>query len=666
MLIADYIRSQLVALIDWAGMKPNSAASLTQSFLLLTRESLDQPVQPCYPGLSYINANGLPFQWVLRFGSDLNGLGFLCEVGTPGELPTQRFTKSLHRLDQVCEAIGSKRPLWLRDVAARLVPRDHWPLKWRSAMWIGIGASANALLVKPYFNLNRDSARERWLRVGWVLQDLGRSRSLEYLCALSTQVSAGSWPVGIAIDVRPDGTPGRVKVYFRSEAVYPLWLQHWYSATGYDSDSKIMRCCLDSLPLTGNRPYPAGAFIVSIEFHPSDHLSIKTDLAVTKWVKGDQSIVPGARRLIAAVGGESDCLEHALAAVGAWPVSTPETSSLRFIGLGSEPDKSCHVNVYVEPPLLTRKPRNIVAGAVPSISAAITRGLYFLSSQQRDAHWTDFKLPTGESNAWVTAFILTRLAELPHESISATIGKQIEQALDWLQASRSPSGGWGYNETVDNDADSTSWAILALRRFNRSVPAEALNFLYRCRRTDGTVATFAPESGLGPGWTQGVPDVTAVGVKALEQRPDASTSLFTRWLQPDGTLPAYWWSTPLYTAAEVLDWAGSETTSPLVRRLAEGLSRYVASTLFEEALLLRCLVVLQMKQASTTVATRLCSAQRSDGAWPSAALLRLTVPEVIEPWRAINAGRLYPDHQSLFTTATILSALGRYQSSWQE
>jgi len=102
-------------------------------------------------------------------------------------------------------------------------------------------------------------------------------------------MALGSWPVGISIDILPEGEPGRIKVYFRSEAVTVEWLERWYEAANCISHTTIARRLLDLFPWFSHQPYPEGAFIVSLEFHPPhERPALKTDLAVTKWISSDE------------------------------------------------------------------------------------------------------------------------------------------------------------------------------------------------------------------------------------------------------------------------------------------------------------------------------------------------------------------------------------------
>jgi hypothetical protein len=249
-MLAQLVERQLSGLIDLSALPLDTAEKLRRVFSLLTRESLEQPVAGPFPGLSRINADGLPFQWVLRAGRGGTGFGFLCEVGTPGDTPRNRYSLSRRRLESACELCGHSSR-WLGVVADALVPSSEqdWPEHWRSGLWVGVVPAADGLVLKPYFNLNLGAARDRWLRAGRVLQALGRNRSLATLCELSSLVSQDSWLVGLTVDALPDGRPGRVKVYFCSDRVGPDWLRRWYEAAGCEEHATLARQFLDLFPL---------------------------------------------------------------------------------------------------------------------------------------------------------------------------------------------------------------------------------------------------------------------------------------------------------------------------------------------------------------------------------------------------------------------------------
>ena len=658
--LAQCIAGQLASFAKWAGLAEDLKRRLCLIFGLLTREALDRPAEPPFSGLSFINASGLPFQWVLRFAPSGANFGFLCEVGVPGDHPQKRLALSLERLRLACESCRFREPEWLPKVLTYLVPQEDrlWPDHWRSGMWIGVAPSDQGILLKPYFNLNHGRARDRWLRVGWVLKMLGRQKALERLCGLSKLAPADSSIVGLAIDVLPRGAAGRVKIYFRSGRVGLNWLAQWYDAIGQTNAVAELRRGLDLFPWLGRDPYPDAAFTLSVEFHPdSSAVSLKTDLAITKWMPSDDCIAAGASSLITAVGGARKEFERALNAIGTWPPSDLSASVLRFVGLGSESDGSSHVNVYLEPPL-SSPVRHVPRMKGHSLQYSICAALEFLMSRMHNASWTDFRLPVGRSQSWVTAYVLARLAEVPHQWVRGETLWLIEESLKWLVAHQSSAGGWGYNSTVCDDADSTSWAIIALRHHERPIPPVALEMLRRCATNDG-FATYPEGSSPGKAWALTVPDVTAVAMNAAGWPPDAAERFVSRWLQPNGLLPAYWWTSQFYTWAALLD--HDEDLNHLIATaiLREQLRRWTPESSFEAALMLSCMLRLGMAEASGVV-RRLLQAQQPDGSWRSSALLRLTAPEVSDPWNRINAGPLYCDENRVFTTATVIAAIGRF------
>jgi hypothetical protein len=107
---------------------------------------------------------------------------------------------------------------------------------------------------------------------------------------------------------------------------------------------------LDLFSLTQQRRYPKGAFVVGLEFHPStERVSLKTDLAITKWMASDAQIARAARMMTQELGGSGHQLDEHLAAIGGRPASDASIQSFRFVGLGHEPNSSSHLNLYLAP-----------------------------------------------------------------------------------------------------------------------------------------------------------------------------------------------------------------------------------------------------------------------------------------------------------------------------
>ncbi|MCH7935787.1 MAG: hypothetical protein IH994_01685 [Proteobacteria bacterium] len=291
--MSDVIGAQLAAMSEWAGLPPSRRRELSGLLSILSGGALDRPAVPPFKGLSYINRNGLPFQWSLKLENGERDVRFLCEGGRPGTPGAERLQLSLERLGDACGLLGFAWPDWLSEcVLPHVLPKnEEWPDHWLSAIWFGVGANTRHVVLKPYFNLNRDAPVERWRRIGRVLQALDLDVGLERLCALSGQVSRDSWPSGLAVDILASGGPGRIKAYFRSGAVRPDWIARWYESLGYDSEFPSVRGILDAFPWQGSGPFPENAFVICLEFHPGDGPpTVKLDLAVDQWIKSDFSV----------------------------------------------------------------------------------------------------------------------------------------------------------------------------------------------------------------------------------------------------------------------------------------------------------------------------------------------------------------------------------------
>ncbi|HEV3317569.1 MAG TPA: prenyltransferase/squalene oxidase repeat-containing protein [Candidatus Angelobacter sp.] len=286
----------------------------------------------------------------------------------------------------------------------------------------------------------------------------------------------------------------------------------------------------------------------------------------------------------------------------------------------------------------------------------IAAGMSFLLATRQDGHWTDFNLPIGGSDAWVTAYVLARLAAISPDCMSYSVRQRLEESLDWLMESRTTGGAWGYNSQVEDDADSTAWAILALRGYGRPVPAPALEFIERCRKTDGGIAPYPEESCFSKPWKLSAPEATAVAIGALGVLDARAARFLTeKWLESERPrsrpAPASRLSSRFYACAAVLDWDAGMAPWPVLNKLCELMSYYNTENAFEQSLLLRCLGQLRVQKAWSSAAS-LRRMQQPDGGWPASALLRPPSTRETE-----GAGPLYLDHKRVFTTVTAISAL---------
>jgi hypothetical protein len=401
--LGDLIGQQLGRLSSWAGLPGGIAADLSGALELFAADALARSARGPFDGLSFINASGLPVQWSFSAPGE-RGVRVLCEAGVPATSTKERAQESLDRLRAIVGRLGWSLPAWLDDVVSIVMPESGGPGHWRSAIWLGLGASTRGLALKPYFNLNRDAPRDRWIRIGQVLVALGRPAAAARLCEMATSSSKDSWPVGLAFDLLPDGNPGRVKAYFRSAAVDREWLFRWLSAADGAMHRQVLTRVLDALDAPNG--YPGRAFVVSPEFHPDQRVSFKVDLAVTRWIAESRAVGDGLATLGSGLGLDISSVGEGIGALEGFGLETEP--KYRFIGWGIEPDGRTHLNTYVEPPLPVSppaaRPRN--RARIDPVRRAVALGSGALSELQRDGHWEDYRLPVGASDSWVTAFVL--------------------------------------------------------------------------------------------------------------------------------------------------------------------------------------------------------------------------------------------------------------------
>jgi hypothetical protein len=286
---------------------------------------------------------------------------------------------------------------------------------------------------------------------------------------------------------------------------------------------------------------------------------------------------------------------------------------------------------------------------MPDVDEAIRRGVHFLlRAQAADGSWSDWALPPGASDGWTTAYVARHLA-------AAHDGPAIAAAAGWLSATELPGGGWGYNDRVGCDADSTANAVLFLAATGAGVSSGARERLLAFQRSGGGFATYPPDAGLGS-WGHAHADVTAVAAQALAALGGGVDLELGRALDylrarrgPDGLWPSFWWRSPLYATAAALAVPGIEPGLRLSAARTRGA--------FERALLVDCLLADGQRGLAAALAAVLAAEQLPDGSWVSRPVLRLTDRACAAPWACADAGPLFADPRRLFTTATALRAL---------
>jgi len=290
---------------------------------------------------------------------------------------------------------------------------------------------------------------------------------------------------------------------------------------------------------------------------------------------------------------------------------------------------------------------------------------YILRQQSSDGSWTDWALPPGPSDQWVTAYVGCQLDAVPHQLCSLGTPEK-NSAAHWLIRHEFNTGGWGYNDKVGSDADSTAHAILFLSGMGFPVSENSYKRLTEFQQSDGGFSTYSRDDGLGS-WGLSHPDVTAVAARALLAKLGHDNAMLNRargyltdQRDDNGLWNSFWWKSPLYATEASLSLLGAAGVRTDLEQTCRGLSGMTAENAFERALLIGCLLHTgddAARSRAATLADRLIAEQLPDGSWASAPVLRVTDRDCIAPWNLTHAGLLYADPRRLFTSATVLRIL---------
>lgn len=287
----------------------------------------------------------------------------------------------------------------------------------------------------------------------------------------------------------------------------------------------------------------------------------------------------------------------------------------------------------------------------------IARGLEYLFSQRHEAVWSLGGSQSRESAAWITAYVLVRLGEIPPHHLSFTQRQMVEESLDWLTQARTPQGGWAFGGSGSpgsgwsDDADSTAWAVTALRQHGRPVPQEALELIQRCRRADGGFAIH-PEA-TETSSRLSAADATAIAVRALCAIDAASSEFLAAHLRTDVEKGHDRVSSAFFVSSTLMDWEPCMAPWFVVNAVRQLVQQQEAEGTWEQALLLRCRMRLRM-QSAWPLAAGLRRLQRANGSWPGSACLAGF-------HTSGNGSALHPDEyfdgDGVLATVTALSAL---------
>ncbi len=303
-----------------------------------------------------------------------------------------------------------------------------------------------------------------------------------------------------------------------------------------------------------------------------------------------------------------------------------------------------------------------IVRAQRSVSAGIR---YLIASQDEDGMWRDYALDVGVSTSWVTSFVLLGLESVRSHLFNPELRRSIFAACDALRRVIRRSGGWGYNESVADDCDTTAHVVLALRQAQAAVPPSAIERIRQFEVTPGLFRTFL-EKPTDHSW--GLPhlEVSAVATLALGEahRIHGFWCAVSTELEQASHWDSFWWASPAYVTYAVAWALAPHAAHYHIRAL---LQRHVAACLSDSCLLSLALTGMAAcyvgaLEVADKTAIRLVRLQREDGGWAGSNYVRYTDADCTENWIANRhaAGPIVSDSRGLFTTAAVVRFLSEY------
>lgn len=332
-----------------------------------------------------------------------------------------------------------------------------------------------------------------------------------------------------------------------------------------------------------------------------------------------------------------------------------------------------------------------------AIDAAIENGISYLLSCNSKGRWKGFPTLAGESDIWVTGFVLAHISALCQQT------DIIREAESFLLESRHADGGWSYNSHVPSDADSTAWCLQALQSCEEftELDAEKTKTFLWSHFTGRGISTYRVDSGIREfisapadefiaGWTSAHPDVSIAAILADQQ--NQKTAEIINWLTEQqtgkGFINSYWWCGPHYGTTLFLravsnnkqqlskEHAGLIAESLVHEQLTDGgfpLDTSAVMNPFTTALALESfshLAYMGWHEERINCADALLLTQQENGSWAGDYILRIPAPYVTDPnevasWNNAGGGgnSLIKDKDGLFATAMSCYALDCWRNA---
>jgi hypothetical protein len=621
---------RLISLAEHLAGEPGRVADCCYQ-LLGTGDS----VRGFFPEASCLNNDGAPLQLCLTSGH--KGIA-LRAIGDPGAFCSsleERYSSSIQTLLHVIETNDAHELTQLaKETIALLIPQTCEERSAYKQGFVWIAASPDQPGIAFYLEMGPLALKNAWRVVEeWlthVLPSPNAARRIVKTLSRHCVVASAGLEGGTVENTR-------AKIYFRlSEAI---------CLGALDVDMFSSKEMKDFLSIAmGSYEVDREGLVMSVGFSllTGELADAKVDLCghCLTHTPEEWSVVVGhiTRRF-------------SLAPLNTAPVLESGEYQVAFIGLGLTSDYQPRMNLYAK--------HNAATGAPEpdELESALADAVGYLQSiQNQDGSWSDFHLPVGASDQWVTAYAALALAQCGETSCR----HNAVAAAAWLSENRTYDAGWGYNGATGPDSDSTAIAIALLDELGISVPEQDRAFLRNHWRDGDGIATFdGPEA-----WGAGHWDVTPWGYHGMlpedrELYREQFLSALRNNSMGNGFWRAYWWKNPYYSTfvtLEVLERLG--IPEPGAR-----LDESVPSIHIDNPFDLGCYIGIESLRDPSDHRIgghlrTLLNWQEGDGRWRGAANLRVTDERCYAPWDSPE-GTCYEDEKSVLTTATIARILSR-------
>lgn len=650
----------LERLLPRSGIVGEHQRSFWVLFELLTRESLGCAADENNPPFSGICNDGTPWQFCASLGSGHGSVRYLTEIGLPGTTLQNRITLSRERIAEVFRML--QFPSTADRVATALfalLPDHKSELAISPAgLWVGVAhGSDGSCRLRLYANNGWGDRLARWLRLIRCLAVLGGAGYGAAIRGLLPLLTDSFSPAGFAITL-PD-EPSLCKLYLRPiDVPWPACREVVNQVHGRAAAS-FLKGVEEGLGRS-LETLPPNSLVLSVAAPlTGGELDVKLDFCGHCLFLSDSDARISVSRLVRIFDLHDGPYRQLLEAVGADEFEQTSPGLHAFVGIGAGPGAKVRVNVYAKPVGRRLRPND------GPVRLALERGVEaLLRAAESLGRWSDFTLPVGTSTTWVTAYVANALLDVRGTlPANAVLVQTCGFAAKWILEQFRQSDGWGYNEAIETDADSTAYCTLLLLR-ERLEASAGIAALMSFARDDGGFGTFR-RTDPNDAWGLSHSDVLPTVLRALRRTEfDRGAMQILASREDGGSWRSYWWESDLYATEanlRLLSEAGMYEECQV--SLDWLLDRSISQIAFEQALCLRAMATLRLDPKQNVVREQLIQSllesQCDDGSWRGSAALRVTNPSCPRPWEAPEAsGRLYLD-RGILTTATVVSALAQ-------